>query len=85
MAHVKVEVGLEAKVEAVQVNSPEDARRCRLTRSPTICINGEELFLDSLPTAGPVVCDCGSNSNAAVKKALLRWMVLRMVGGWRRH
>lgn len=88
VAQVKVvaaELGLEAEIEAVVVSSLEDARRRQLARSPTICINGEELFLDSLPTAGPVACDCGSNSNAAVKKALLRWMVLRMIGGWKRH
>ncbi|MBI3809026.1 MAG: thioredoxin family protein [Nitrospirae bacterium] len=79
------EVGLEAEIEVVLVSSLEDARRRQLVRSPTIWIDGEELFLGGLTTAGLVACDCGSYSLDAMKKTLLRWKVLRVVGGWKRH
>lgn len=38
------EEGIEARVAAVAVNTDEDARRLRFPGSPTIRLNGEDLF-----------------------------------------
>ncbi len=41
---VLAEEGLEAEVELVAVNSDEEARRLRFPGSPTIRVDGEDLF-----------------------------------------
>ena len=44
LAEVLFEKGLEAEVELVAVNTDEEARRLRFPGSPTIRVDGEDLF-----------------------------------------
>jgi len=44
LAEVLSEEGLEAEVELVVVNTNEEARRLRFPGSPTIRVDGEDLF-----------------------------------------
>jgi hypothetical protein len=44
LRRVFAEEGLEAEVELVGVNSDEEARRLRFPGSPTIRVDGEDLF-----------------------------------------
>ena len=44
LAEVVCEVGLQAEVELVAVNTDEEARRLRFPGSPTIRVDGRDLF-----------------------------------------
>jgi hypothetical protein len=44
LRQVHAEEGLEAEVELVAVNSDEEARRLRFPGSPTIRVDGRDLF-----------------------------------------
>ena len=44
VSEVLSELGMEAEVEMVAVNSDEDAKRLRFPGSPTIRVDGRDLF-----------------------------------------
>jgi hypothetical protein len=50
------EQGIEAEVELVAVNSDEEAQRLRFPGSPTIRVNGEDLF--PVPERGEYALGC---------------------------
>ncbi len=53
---VLTEQGIEAGVELVAVNSDEEAQRLRFPGSPTIRVNGEDLF--PVPERGEYALGC---------------------------
>lgn len=53
---VLAEQGIEALVELVAVNSDEEAQRLRFPGSPTIRVNGEDLF--PVPERGEYALGC---------------------------
>ena len=81
MREVLAEQGIEAEVELVAVNSEEEAQRLRFPGSPTIRVNGEDLF--PVPERGEYALGCrmyatpeglkGSPTAKMLKEALMNF------------
>ena len=74
------ELSLAAEVRFVRLG--EEAGVPRPKSCPTIRVDEADLFTDLLVTEG--TARCWIYSKAAVRKGILRRLLLGMVGGWKR-